>query len=588
MARKNDKQMEMLFEEGGIADDGMSVDPVSGNEVPAGSMASEVRDDVPAQLSEGEYVVPADVTRYYGVKFFEDLRSQAKMGLGEMEQDGRIGGEPVAVDEGSLTPEEEAVLNMAMGGMVEKKGYNEGGTVAGNVAPNYTMANYLFGTGGTGSFGTDTTATPDTTEDRAVTLYGPDGSTVSLVLPAQQTEYDNYIQQGYSETQDVVAQQTAAAFGGGDGDGGGDDPGRTGRTDSPSSVVSGFSDAPSYGTGLGVLGTTIAGGVVGGAFGGAGGMLKGAESAREAAQFNAARNDLVSAIQSNDMKAIAKAEADIRATFAELNKATKWAGVYTEGKTAEEAINNVREAVSMSRTTTGVGFDDNVPSYGAIPGSTSSAIGGGYQGPNLGTGTAGYNVVDPVNTQARAAAEARQQQAQASAQASLQRAREKAASDNRSSAAEEARETAARNEAAGRGAQSKAGSMAGTKSGYFDSPGGDSGGGGGDGKIVCTAMNNSYGFGSYRQAVWLRYSEKNLTEHHEKGYHRIFLPLVHKAYNSGDKNNLTLRKVLENIARHRTADLRAEMQGKKRDTVGRIYRSLLEPLCYIVGRFSKK
>ena len=101
-------------------------------------------------------------------------------------------------------------------------------------------------------------------------------------------------------------------------------------------------------------------------------------------------------------------------------------------------------------------------------------------------------------------------------------------------------------------------------------------------------MNNSYGFGYYRQAVWLRYSEKNLTEHHEKGYHRIFLPLVHKAYNSGDKNNLTLRKVLENIARHRTADLRAEMQGKKRDTVGRIYRSLLEPLCYIVGRFSKK
>ncbi len=73
----------------------MDVDPVSGNEVPPGSLAEEVRDDIPAQLSEGEYVVPADVVRYYGVKFFEDLRDQAKMGLADMEANGRIGGEPV-------------------------------------------------------------------------------------------------------------------------------------------------------------------------------------------------------------------------------------------------------------------------------------------------------------------------------------------------------------------------------------------------------------------------------------------------------------------------------------------------------------
>ena len=32
-------------------------------------MATEVRDDIPAMLSEGEYVVPADVLRYYGVNF---------------------------------------------------------------------------------------------------------------------------------------------------------------------------------------------------------------------------------------------------------------------------------------------------------------------------------------------------------------------------------------------------------------------------------------------------------------------------------------------------------------------------------------
>lgn len=88
-----DKQMN-LFEYGGMADDGMKRDPVSGNEIPPGSMASEVRDDVPAMLSEGEYVVPADVLRYYGVNFFEDLRNKAKQGLTQMDKDGRIGGQP--------------------------------------------------------------------------------------------------------------------------------------------------------------------------------------------------------------------------------------------------------------------------------------------------------------------------------------------------------------------------------------------------------------------------------------------------------------------------------------------------------------
>jgi|GEM_PF-3570460 len=89
-------QMEMAFmQEGGLKDDGMDVDPVSGNDVPPGSMASEVRDDIPAQLSEGEYVVPADVVQYYGVKFFEELRMDAKRGLADMESNGRIGGEPV-------------------------------------------------------------------------------------------------------------------------------------------------------------------------------------------------------------------------------------------------------------------------------------------------------------------------------------------------------------------------------------------------------------------------------------------------------------------------------------------------------------
>ena len=114
--------MEEIMQEGGMADDGMSREPVTGNEIPPGSLASEVRDDIPAQLSEGEYVVPADVLRYYGVRFFEDLRAQAKQGMMEMESEGRIGGTPVDAQgaplegqEEELTPEEEQMLQEALG-----------------------------------------------------------------------------------------------------------------------------------------------------------------------------------------------------------------------------------------------------------------------------------------------------------------------------------------------------------------------------------------------------------------------------------------------------------------------------------------
>jgi len=100
-------------------------------------------------------------------------------------------------------------------------------------------------------------------------------------------------------------------------------------------------------------------------------------------------------------------------------------------------------------------------------------------------------------------------------------------------------------------------------------------------KIICTAMNASYGFGSYRQAVWLNYSNKHLTKEHEVGYHTLFLPLVHLAYT---KDNKLIRKLLEHGTRRRTADIRAELKGTKRNTLGRIYRAVLEPLCYGVGK----
>ena len=135
------EQTEMAF--GG---ESPRIDPVSGNEVPPGALPSEVRDDIPARLSEGEYVVPADVLQYYGIKFFEDLRSKAKTKLAGLEEDGRMGGEPM--DDASMEGMEEMPFNLdelktyeddAEGGV---QGFYEGGITSG-VAPDTAVKTYI-------------------------------------------------------------------------------------------------------------------------------------------------------------------------------------------------------------------------------------------------------------------------------------------------------------------------------------------------------------------------------------------------------------------------------------------------------------
>ena len=171
-----DNQMK-VFEEGGIADDGMNRDPISGNEVPSGSLASEVRDDIPAQLSEGEYVVPADVVRFFGVKFFEDLRMEAKMGLQQMEQDGRIGGEPidtpaVSSNTDDLSPEEQKLLQeiMAMEQPEEQSAGFAPGGYAGTLDSSSTGSDYAIPKGFK-SFA-DYVVSPTKVEDQFKTLGG--------------------------------------------------------------------------------------------------------------------------------------------------------------------------------------------------------------------------------------------------------------------------------------------------------------------------------------------------------------------------------------------------------------------------------
>ena len=89
----------------------MSVDPVSGNPVPIGVEPENVRDDIDAKLSVGEYVVPAQAVQFHGVDKFEKLVKSAEKGMADMQANGRVGGEPVAL-------EDEVAQAFAHGGMV--------------------------------------------------------------------------------------------------------------------------------------------------------------------------------------------------------------------------------------------------------------------------------------------------------------------------------------------------------------------------------------------------------------------------------------------------------------------------------------
>ena len=119
------------------------------------------------------------------------------------------------------------------------------------------------------------------------------------------------------------------------------------------------------------------------------------------------------------------------------------------------------------------------------------------------------------------------------------------------------------------------------------SPGATGGEGGGSdkgsdsGKIVCTMMNESYGFGSFRNKIWMKF-HGDIAPEYQKGYHKLFLPLVSYAKQKGITNKI-IKNILEHIAVHSTIDMRQTLRGKTH-LLGRIYRKIILPLCYWAGR----
>ena len=142
--------MDRLFAEGGMNDEGGTVDPVSGNDVPPGSLQNEVRDDIDAKLSEGEFVVPADVVRYIGLERLMKLRDEAKAGLARMNEIGQMGNadqveDPEALHDGAddgFDSEIDDIMKEVDGEAMGEPKYASGGIVRVPPADKDILAKY--------------------------------------------------------------------------------------------------------------------------------------------------------------------------------------------------------------------------------------------------------------------------------------------------------------------------------------------------------------------------------------------------------------------------------------------------------------
>lgn len=119
--------MNKLFAEGGVMQEGGTVDPISGNDVPPGAMQEEVRDDIDAKLSEGEFVFPADVVRYWGLEKLMMMRDKAKMGLKKMAEIGQMGNAEEVPDGEALHGGEEEMDDETFSSEIDSIMGEEGG-----------------------------------------------------------------------------------------------------------------------------------------------------------------------------------------------------------------------------------------------------------------------------------------------------------------------------------------------------------------------------------------------------------------------------------------------------------------------------
>ena len=120
---------------------------------------------------------------------------------------------------------------------------------------------------------------------------------------------------------------------------------------------------------------------------------------------------------------------------------------------------------------------------------------------------------------------------------------------------------------------------------YGSSDTGSSGGDSGAGKVICTAMNDLYGLPYRENRIWLLYASRHLTPAHERGYHKVFTPLVDFGFKRGDGFwSLRTREMLVWIGKNRTSDILAELKGTRRNPLHRLLRAVIEPTLAFIGK----
>lgn len=622
-------------------DGGIMALEIDMQEVPAGSLPEEVADDVPAMLSEGEYVVPADVVRWHGLKALEGLRTEAKMGLGMMDADGRIKG----YDKAESSEEE-----MVEDGGIEDNDYAKDGIMAadGGVVSNAKPSFYRYTTKLNPSTGryefvpiavdTNEVVTPEQFDPSRGTRYGIANQLGEIYQGAKQCD-DGYAWDAETQSCVPVAEETPNLEAG---QASVDSPtsGEGTAIMGPSEVQYADQTTTKIAEFLGPLsaeqledqeGATLADKAVSrmfqptdvepfsikDIFSPIGAIIKGVtrasdavgakraaitrsdaftEAAKEAAltgkpmdlmayNFNydpdtasftptTASTQITSLGTSSDGTTYVQDWNQLGASGTSYNLSDQntwdnmtddqWDDVFDQ---IDKDFENLSVSTGANQVTTSINDSSNpaytgtssTPSYTSTSGSGVSMVStGGIGSDYYSGGTVPSYVAEGYK-------------------------REVAASKPSSSGSSTTATTTTSKVTDSNGnpiSTTTGGTVQGrtTTTSSSDSSSGSS-------KIVCTAMNERYGFGTFRNAVWLKYSEEHMTKEHEVGYHAIFLPLVDYGFKQGDGlSNRAVRKVLEHIARHRTTDIRAELKGRKRDSLGRTYRFVLEPLCYLVGK----
>ena len=616
----NMDQMEKLFAEGGMMDN--SGEQVNGVEVPPGSLREEVADDIPAQLSEGEFVVPADVVRFIGLEKLMAMRDKAKQGLERMEEMGQMGNaEEVENPDQSFMQDDEdfsAEIDNIMAEEGDPTGFRIGGYVTGQdiskVPSNPAVdVGYYKHADGRMLWITKINGKPMSPP--------PDG------FNEVSSEEFQSVGKKAEETKEAAAKSAGASTSNSGGGGGGE--ASPGGGSGSAGVGTGPVGLGATGLSLMALGETLGkspsllGQAAGAVARGVGGKIADVAIDQTTDGFNAmqaasdmpgmgSRVDAQGNITTFSSPAtIAASDAAMFGTpapgttsgatsgpnaFAPGGGFSTGPGTSTgSGVTVSPVSGEVNSGTSFAPATSSGSFAGGPNAFApgggfsTGPGTTSastSVSGGGSRSISGGsTATSGPNAFSPGGgfSTGPGSASASSGSSGASVADASGSSYGGIVSDGSGKAVTTSDGSAVSFGDGGVNA-GDGGKGSGTV-GYDAGDMGHGGGSGGSSKIICTAMNHAYGFGSFRNSIWIEYSDKHLTKAHEVGYHTLFLPLVDYGFKQGDgKMNMVVRKTLEWGTRHRSMDLRAEMRGKKRDTTGRILRSLFEPLCYIVGK----